>query len=177
MTLEELMDHLRAKCVEVGDCLIWKTESSADIRPRVSINGKRVLIRRALAEMKLGRKLRSSEYASCTCKEPLCMEFDHVRAVTVAKLRAETGAVGGYSTLQKRIHLSNKARAKAKITPEIVAAIKASTDTQEVEAAKHGIHRSMVSFIRRGKKWVDHSSPFAGLFTSLAANDGNRRRA
>ena len=55
-------------------------------------------------------------------------------------------------------------------------AIRASTETERVLAAEYGVNRSVIGGIRRGDRWKDYASPFAGLLQRQAANE-NRRRA
>lgn len=162
---QEFVRAVYAKCIEVGDCQIWQGKKTGNGYPSMLLDEKYVVVRRVLGAMKLGRELKSREMASCKCKDPACLEWDHIRVADISVIRAETGAAGGYGSLSKSIRLAMNKRKGAKIDLDGARAIRASEDPSHIEAAKHGISPSMVRLIRRNRKWRELSGHFAGLMT------------
>jgi hypothetical protein len=156
---------VESKCIEVGDCLIWQGRMTSSGYPRIQIAGENFMVRRLMAEAKIGRKLKPKEVAASTCNDPACLCWDHVRVTTLQQRRIETGRAGGYSTKAKGMRISMEKRKDSKLVGGQVAADEIRSDprpSHEV-APEYGVSPSMVRRIRGGKAWQPIASPFAGL--------------
>lgn len=164
---QAMVDAVTAKCIDDGGCLIWQGGLTSSGFPRMLVGGKVTTVRRVLAEKKIGRELRPDEFASSTCNDKRCLCWDHIRVVTVAERRAETGADGGYSTRAKGAKISIRQREKPAKLPGGQAAadaIRCDPRPSHEVAPEHNISASMVRKIRRGVAWKPlQPSPFAGL--------------
>ena len=80
-----------------------------------------------------------------------CIEYVHICTLS-------------YITVERNAKISATQRRKVgKLTPEIVAEIRASDATLKELSEKYGIAKSTVGDIRRFEGWKDYSSPFMGL--------------
>lgn len=159
------VESIYAKCTEEGDCLIWEGRLTSSGYPRIWIDGKNLMVRRLLVELKYDRPLASGEIAASKCNDPMCLCWSHIKAMTTAERRAETGADGGYSSHTKglRISISHRKTAKLEGGEESAVAIRMDSRASHVVGPDYGISASMVRKIRRGVAWKTIQSPFAGL--------------
>jgi hypothetical protein len=164
-TQKEFLAWVKSDCEELGDCRLWCGRVTSSGYPLVRIDGKNTMLRREIAAMKIGRPLKRDEIAASTCNDPLCLAWDHVRVITQAQRRAETGAEGKYSTRAKGIRISMDIRKKAKLQGGQQAAdsIRLDPRPSHVVCLEYGVSPSMVRKIRRGLAWNPISSPWGGL--------------
>ncbi|HAX23071.1 MAG TPA: hypothetical protein DCY64_22645 [Hydrogenophaga sp.] len=172
MRIDQLNDEQRAfvesiyaQCTEEGDCMIWEGRVTSSGYPRIWVDGKNMMVRRLLVELKIGRPLARGEIAASKCKDQMCLCWSHAKAMTTAERRAETGADGGYSSHTKglRISISHRKTAKLEGGEASAAAIRMDSRASHVVGPDYGISASMVRKIRRGEAWKAIQSPFAGL--------------
>lgn len=71
------------------------------------------------------------------------------------------------ASMQRRINSAMARRARSRITDEMVADIRASSDSLDALADRYGISRSYAYQLRRMTARPDYSSPFAGLAAGL----------
>lgn len=164
MTVQALIEAIRKHIEEIGDCWEWTgaTQSNAPT-PTMRWNGKVKAVRRFIVEAR-GKPLHN-KLATCKCRNELCVNPDHVMLVSRKQLQDLVAKERQYQTNPVRMKkLSEKARRRAKLTPEQVEQIREAEGTQRLIAAQFGITQATVSCIKRGKTWRDYSNPFAGLF-------------
>lgn len=152
-TLESLLD----RTVEIGDCREWT--GAGDV-PHVRVAGEVVPVRRLilrLAEI----DIRPGYVVGNTCRNPKCVEPSHI-VIRSPKQHARIGHKRRNQQLINRKIAATK-RAKSKFTPELVAEIRASTESGRVLAERLGMNRRSVYRIRSGQRWADTSSPWMGL--------------
>lgn len=174
MTEDEIIAKYRPRCIECGDCLLWQGALHHKRNPIVKISGKvqpiRVMMLRARG-LKMGGKLKSGT----TCESSRCIEPSHVVRVMAETVCKQAVARTGYHlnpARNKKIALSRKHRNK--VDEQMRVAILEAQGPQRAIAAKFGVSQHTVSEIKRGERFKDYSSPFAGL---IAANDSGRKRA
>lgn len=156
------IDTLMARTTEVGDCMEWQGYSTNNV-PQVFHDGKIYAVRRLILLLS-GKVLKPGDHASCRCGNRLCVKPEHI----VHRNRTQHASAMGKSPVRKELQRSAKladfAREhRAKLTMEIAREIRCSSESGQVLADRFGVHRSLVSRIRRGQMWRDFSSPFAGL--------------
>ncbi len=173
LTPQDLLD----RSDEVGDCWIWSQAASSGGYPIMKMRGCGCVLARRLAAQLAGHELAPRQPVETTCGEKLCVNPDHCKPSTIKAIGKKAGKAGAWSTPQRSAKIAAAKRAKGKLTVEQAAEIRASSESGPVLAARYGVDKSMVNNIKRGTAWKDYSSPFAGLFTGLAANDSGRKRA
>jgi DNA-directed RNA polymerase specialized sigma subunit len=114
-----------------------------------------------MVEIAQGKKPYGNRVVSYNCGNSKCVRLEHIGEITRKTLQERNYAqFNAMQRLLKATRVSIKARARAKLTPEIVQEIKASNESQRVIAAKYGIVQSTVSQIKRGVTWQDYNNPF-----------------
>lgn len=163
-TLKELLDRVYEKCVPNGECMDWTgAVQSKCLSPSIrrAEGGHSVSLRRYMLEVAQGKKPYHNRVVSYNCGNPKCVRLEHIGEITRSTLQERNDAkFNAMQRLRKATRISTKARSRAKLTPEIVQEIKASSEPQRVIAAKYGIVQSTVSQIKRGVTWQDYSNPF-----------------
>lgn len=151
---------LHERCRDEDGHLIWLgTAANGGRDPRAGIRGKTINIRRAAWSLAHGgRAPRDDRYVVCGCGVPLCVRPRCMVEVTRSARRS-----GIKFSPEARARFTRHRRARAKASPEIAAAVRASTESSYAVGRQFGLHPTTVQAIRRGKTWVDHTNPFAGL--------------
>ena len=160
---EEALAKIYTKAYDDAGCMIWTGSMTSSGYPRVVAKGRATTVRRMLAEKKLGRPLRENEFAASTCNCATCVADEHIRVVTIAKRREETGAAGGYSNPAKAAKISAFKRKTAKLTKENAENARSDPRPSAVVGAELGVCGALIRQLRRGEVWKDYTSPFAGL--------------
>ena len=147
---------------EDGDCLRWIAGCTGHGYPLWRIAGKTQAVRRALWEEARG-PVPVNRVLRVTCGRRRCLNLDHCVLSTRKAVAKECGALGLMSgpVRSARIAAGKRAHPNAKLTAEIVAAIRASDETGNVLGARYGICQKTVCNVKRGMLWRDYSSPFA----------------
>jgi predicted XRE-type DNA-binding protein len=165
--LQELLDRVYEKCIPNGECMDWTgATQSKCMSPsiRKADGGYSVSLRRYMVEIAQGKKPFASRVVTYNCGNSKCVRLEHIGEVTRGTLQERSNSkFNAMQRLLKATRISVKARARAKLTLEIVQEIKASNDSQRVIAAKYGVVQSTVSQIKRGITWQDYSNPFLRL--------------
>jgi hypothetical protein len=158
-----LIEQIRNHIVEDGDCWNWTGAlQTCGSVPTMRYQGKVGAVRRFVLEDR-GVNL-TKRLATYTCGNPLCVNPDHIAPATRRKVQQRTADDKGHQTgLLFRKKLSDSARSRAKLNPDLARQIREADGTQDAIAARFGISQSVVSAIKRGKIWKNYSSPFAGL--------------
>ena len=161
--LDKLIARIRLSVVEVGDCWEWRGALQHNApTPTIRWEEKVGSVRRFIA-IEQG-KLVKGKYATCKCRNNMCVNPDHVTLVTRKRLQELIADESGYANNPTRTKkIAEVARARGKLTVELVAAIREAPGTQRAIAKQYGVGQSTISAIMRGKTWREYSNPFAGL--------------
>lgn len=160
-------DSLKARCVEVGDCLEWQGYI-ANNTPQVIAypDGKKKMtsVRRLLRELVTGQAQPDGHYGN-TCGNHRCVNPDH----TIWKNQdAHMRAMGRKRTVSAVT--ANKLRqyrldaGLAKLDEAKAQEIRMSADAAPVLAKRFGVSVSSITRIRRHEVWRILKSPWQGLF-------------
>ena len=161
-----LIDTIRARCVEDGDCLRWQGAAVGGRHPSMPHGTKRgALVRRLVWEATHG-PIPPGKIIRCTCGTPLCVAVEHLKLTTFAKLGKELGAVGLMSgpIRSANIAAAKRAGSQAKLSQEAVRAIRESGERGTVLAARYRISEATVSKIRKHQVRREFAgNPWQGL--------------
>ncbi len=167
--MKHTLTSIHARCIPAeGDCLIWQgatTGHKTHPTPCLKTDGTNRSARPVV--LKLARKPRPSLQHTrviTTCGNPLCLNPAHLRWATTSKINqagARNRAAG--DTLRRSKIAATMRERRAKLTPEQVREIRASTDLQHVLAMRYQVRQAHISNIRLHKAWRDYTTPFAGL--------------
>lgn len=173
------LDDLKNRSDEVGACWLWNQATSKAGYPIMKVRGCGCQLVRRISAMLAGHELKPRQPVITTCEEQLCVNPKHCQPSTPTAVGLRAAEQGAFSQPARgaKIAAARRSSGSAKLTLEQVLAIRASTETERVLAAEYGVNRSVIGGIRRGDRWKDYASPFAGLLQRPAANDHGRKRA
>lgn len=162
--MNQTIDTLRARCIDVGDCWEWQGARTDTGHPTVRHDGKTHLVRRLAASL-AGIPMPQNAKAMNTCENLRCVNPDHIVMRTHRQVMKRQGELGKLSDIARIAKIAATKRAKyGKLTTEQVRAIRDSSETGVSMAALHGISQGKVSAIRRHRCWRDLAgNPFTGL--------------
>lgn len=148
---------LMLRCEDDGGCLVWQRAVDAGDQPRWSLNNKVWYVRQLLA-MVMGLHIRKNHRVRVNCGTPRCVHPDHIFVQSQSEvLRGRKLPV---TSIAKNAE-SNRRRSW--VSPEIVAAIRASDETGPVLEARYGLCKGYACVVRSGKRWRNYVTPFQGL--------------
>ena len=161
-THSPLVQRLLARTTEDGDCLIWQG-ACCNGHPAHRHNGPTVMVRRTLFTELLGPL--KGRMVRMTCSTPLCVNPEHIQAVTRQQIAADLGKQGVMGGLVRSASIQRTKRliGITRLTPMDVHRIRTSNETGVALAAALGVSQAHVSKVRLHKAHRDYSSPFAGL--------------
>ncbi len=159
-----LIERIHARCIEEGDCWIWQGGCAGKCReqPQISIDGQKLYVRRVLYTLR--RQIPIGKGITTTCQTFRCVNPAHLAESTKAQRMLRAAAQGKFSSTVRRAKIAaNKQALHSKLTREQAMEIRYSDGNTRETAKAYGISASLVSCIRRGIRWREYSSPFAGL--------------
>lgn len=164
-TIREL---ILSKSLEDGDCLRWTGGKTGTGHPQTRIDGRSVLVRRALWESEKGT-IPSGAVLRVFCGASDCVSLDHIKLTTHKQIALDCGALGLMSGQKRsaKIAATKRAGHQAKLSDEAVRIIKSSNRTGVSLARQFGIAQATVSKIRLGKARRDFSSPMSAMCGAL----------
>lgn len=185
LTNEEIISLIRSRCDEVGECWMWTGALTGKGRtPNMhhpNRPGESAIATRAIILEALGKERPSPQHwASNTCNEWHCCCPEHVAWRTRQNKLAELGKAGKWSTVELAMKKAAIGRAQSPLDWDKVRDIRSrpAEVTCKDLAKEFKVDPTTIQRVRRHESWVEYqTNPFAGLFASLAANDGARRRA
>ena len=160
-----LMDRIRAKCREDGDCLIWEG-AGAEKTPTMRIPGSRALVpvRRVLLE--IAGKWKGAAVATNTCGNSACVAEEHaIGATRRALVKAAVARTGYHKRPTRNARISAISRAAVgKLSAEAVEDIRSSDLSTRALAAIHGVSQAAIWDVVAGNTYRDYAAnPFTGL--------------
>lgn len=155
-----LMDRIRARCVEEGECLLWQGTLAAGCAPSIRHDGDTVSIRRWLW-VQMGKKLTANGGAiKAKCRNPRCVAEG---CLIAGKRGPDVGRKHRPSTKLKAAALI---RARSSLTLADVQEIRLSDAPTRELAERFGKAMNHIQAIRKGTQWnpaLDGMTPFVGL--------------
>ena len=163
--LQALLDRVYARCIpDVHGCMNWTgAGTSSGKSPEIRIPNVKgsVSLRRLLIETAGCKKIGPSKRATYTCGNTKCVRLEHIGEITKRRLQERSNSQFDAATkLKKSKRISEKARARAKITIEIAKEIVSSSDSQRVLAKRYGVVQSTICQIKRGYTWREIGNNF-----------------
>lgn len=160
---QEALQAIRVRCDDEGECWIWRDATTRDGYPiyRPS-GGKCTLVRRAVFVL-AGGELKPRQPLVSSCGDRCCCNHEHLKTSTLSKIAKKAAKGGAWASQTRRAAISAAQRKHSKITAEIAAEVRASSEASRALAARFGVDKSLIARIRSGRAWRDYSSPFAGL--------------
>lgn len=160
-----LMERIRAKCVEDGDCLIWTGATTSNGTPTMRMPKTREMIGVRRLVLKIAGRWKEGLLATSTCGHPQCVCEHHARGVTRAQLsKLAIKRTAYHLSPARNAKIAAAARARyGKLTPEMREAIMESDLPQRVLGEMYGVGQHSISELKQGKSYRDYANPFAGL--------------
>lgn len=152
LTLMAIIDRTE----EWGDCILWTGYCSKKNQPKFRAQ----MVRRMVWEANNG-PIPDGMLVSTRCNNPKCVSC--LKLTTKAAITRKAMA-NPATKLKRRASGARFARpVLGKITMEIAREIRLSEKTGKEWAKELGVSKALVSHVRCGRSWVEHSNPFAGL--------------
>ena len=166
--IEELLQRVYAKCIEDAECMNWtgavQSQCKSPCMRPVASRGHCVSLRRMMIEVSTGKKIEGTKVATYTCGNVRCVRLEHLGVITRKALQERNDSkLDAVQRLRKSRKISEKARARGKLTVELAQEIAAAEGSQRDLARKYGISQSTVGMVRRRETWRDLTNPFARL--------------
>ena len=169
--LNELIQRIHKHVKQDIDCWIWVGGTQARHQtPAMSWKGQVGNVRRFIL-IEHGVPMKGF-FATNSCKNPLCVNPDHVKRTTRKLLSVEAAAA--MDVAKKTLHamrtsraLRNSSERSIKLTQELVNAIRADERPQRVIAAEYGIAQRTVYSVKHHKIWRDYQAVAANPFAQL----------
>jgi len=145
-----------------SNCMIWTgAVQPCGGSPAIKSNGAGTSLRRLVLSIAKGKAIEPSLMATYSCSSPQCVRLEHMKLVSRKEIQRRTDSqFNAFQRLNKSQKLMEKARARAKLSPEIAQEIRNSQMSQRQIAKLYGVSQSTVNSIKTGKTWVDRSNPF-----------------
>lgn len=157
--MQPTVEAIRAKCdILDNGCWVWKGSNDGNGQPRMRLPKNRTLlnVRRVILET-TGQYLGNLRSTTC-CDTPLCVNPDHIMAVSSSTLIALAAKRTGYAQKADRCAaISASKRKNSPLTAELVAEIRASSESTRVIAKRMGVCQASIQAIRSGDSWKTYA--------------------
>ena len=164
-----VIEHIRTRCTEDGDCWIWTLACSSNGTPKITHGDKpqrkQWAVRRLVAtELGMADAI-AGKLVTNKCGNPLCVCPDHILVVTKKRMADLIVERTGFPyRLERRAKIAARRREQSsKLNANMVVEIRQSSESLAEVAARLGIKKSLAGDVRRNATWRDYSSPWAGL--------------
>lgn len=163
-----LLDRIRAKSHEDGDCLIWDGALAAGSTPAIQFGGKVQNVRRALA-IDMGLDVRKKTVSN-SCDNRRCVCPEHIQVMTRKALQVRSAQVhkGTAKDVLRGMRIATAKRPTAKHNLELAQRIRQAEGTQRALAKQFGVSQHVVWSIKTHRTWKDYTNPFAQLMGGRA---------
>lgn len=154
------LDTLYRYCTEEGECLLWSLSCNSSGKPQARLDGKYWMVQRYVYSVLCGNQLAEGRRLSAKCGNMRCISPGCLISSTYGGILRRSYATGGRSTLAeyaKRLDMIVKA-GRTKLTPGIVAEIRASSETGVALAKKYGVGEGAIYAARNGRSWKGSAS-------------------
>jgi len=155
-----LMDKIRSRCVEEGDCLLWPGAIN-DRGPVATVAQKQLSLRRVVWEHAHGRAWQSDRVASVSCENANCLNHEHIVPVTRSHLVSRTNK--RHNSIARAARVAAGKRKSSKLSDAGVLDIRTSEERTEVLAKRWDVSEAYVRMLKRNEFRHDFSSPYHQL--------------
>jgi DNA-binding XRE family transcriptional regulator len=163
--VRNILDVIREKSVEEGDCWLWTGYVATSGHPYTSTGGKGSTVARSVAT-RLGMKV-DGKVVRMKCNNKLCVNPAHLSVISRPDLARQT-LVASTRTIEWKMKHIAATRRKSKLTMDMVRQIRnAEGFTQKQLAQQYGVHQRVIHNIRSGSGWKDTTNPFALMAMQL----------
>jgi hypothetical protein len=172
------MRMIHSSCVEEGDCLVWNgartyiNGSDRNGYPTGYHEGKKVLLRRLVWELTNAKSTPKGYVVVAKCGGRLCLNPAHIEAIPKAEHGKRLSQAGAYSSPAATAAKTRAVRARANLSAEKAAAIRASSEATAVLADRYSVSHSTIRMVRNGRIWAD--KPRTMVANSVFALGGQR---
>jgi hypothetical protein len=158
-----LLNKIKSRCDEVGDCWLWKQGCSDSDMPQITLGNKTRAVRRVVYAEVHG-EIPDGKVVSPKCGHKKCVSPECLEAVTHKHAHQNAARRGAHSSMGKIVRTALAMRARSHITEEVVQRIREFEGPIRLICAETGVSESHAKSIRQGKARRDFvASPFAGL--------------
>jgi len=159
MTTDQMLEYLRSRSIDTGDCWIWTGWTRPDGLPMASLEGRRgVVIRRWIWETQHQQPAGGWQVIA-SCGNVRCVNPDHVkRASGAEKARIFWSHTPTRTAVSTRLKKSAAARKNSRLTASDVAEIRlrhADGESLTELARRYSVARTTITKIVRYRSWVD----------------------
>lgn len=171
---ETWLASIHTRLEPVGDCLEWQGTMVGRVPVaytprgylREGLSQGKHSVRVILWTLATGEAPAEGHVLRMTCQSDRCCLREHMVLMTRAESVVEQFRRGEHDTARRRAAMVTRARnaVTAKLTIEGARAIRASTESDEVLAQRHGIAVKRVRMVRRGQAWPE-TAPNSSVFT------------
>jgi hypothetical protein len=152
-----LLEKIRHRCIEEGDCLLWQGAVLSEGLPRLYSNGQSTSLRRLLWVEKHG-EISSDVRIGAKCRVGLCVAPAHLI------IRDRCDELKGTRRSQAfKAKIAAAKRSKSRFTPDFIEMVRTSPLNNCALGREIGLNHAIVAKIRNHQVWKDYSTPFAGL--------------
>lgn len=161
---KNILDIVKEKSVEVGDCLEWTGYlNPRHGHPQTSRAGRPIGVRRLVA-IRLGMNV-ANRYVTNCCGNKLCVAEQHLRVVTREALSSKILKAANKTTKMK-LSKTAATRRKSKLTFDDVIAIRQMEGVPQLKIAKmYGVSQKAICNILANKTWVHNFGSAFGHIT------------
>ena len=150
------IEKIRMKCVECGDCWLWRGSRNEKGHPKYKAKSlRRTMYIAARGPIKGGRVI------SVKCGENSCLNPDHLVARTVGDVISRVYATTDLR-MRRSIASSLAAQRRSSLSTEVIRELRQSDESTNSAAKRLGVHPATIARIRAGQTWRE-ASPWAGL--------------
>ena len=151
-----LMDKIRARCVEEGDCLLWQGALSAGSTPVARHQGANHNLRRFVWTSMGGALPKKGKAFITKCRDKRCLAASHLAVGSRSR-------PGVKRSVEYRARAAAARQARSTLTWDDVHAIRASDKTLDELCVEYGKAKRTIQCIRSGITWKVTTGHFAGL--------------
>lgn len=160
-----VVDRVRMKCVECGDCLLWQgAENGRGVPQMRGLNGGGQSARRVVWEAAKGRGIPAGGLISVTCGQSMCLNPDHLELTSRSKVSVKSNARASVKAKRSASAARTNQAKQGKLDMQKASYIRASDKTGRALASELGVSPQLISHVRCGYSWKEYgSNPFLGL--------------
>lgn len=150
--------QIHARTIDCGGCRLWQGSTNEKGHPKLHNKSARRAVWAAV-----NGPIPDGMLVTVNCGRAGCLEPKHLELTTKSKASQISNARPAVMLKRRAMSAATNRLLLGKITLAIAAEIKCSDKTGVEWAKELKVSPSLISKVRRGKSWVDYSSPWAGL--------------
>lgn len=161
-----LLERIRSRCVEDGDCLMWQGATDSSGTPLMRLNGSRsnVPVRRVVLQAIGKWSGKKNHVASNVCCASACVSEEHAREFSRSYLIKRAAERTGYHLSPVRnAKLAAAHRNKKLDDPALREAIKNSPLSTRALAREYGVSQTIIWMLVAGHSYKQYGGHFQGL--------------